>query len=109
MLSEAVVYVFGIVAALAIIPVTLFVRHLQYKRKLKNQIKNPNSHFLEFLETIPDKVDRKRFQALWLPEVLLSTKGTRSELLGEGFYGRVSKVKVDGKFYCIKVCHVIAG
>ena len=37
-----------------------------------------------------------------MPFKLISNNKKRSELLGEGFYGRVLKVRIEDKDYCLK-------
>ena len=78
---------------MAAIPVMFFVRHLRYKNRLKLEVENPNENFVKFGESISDEIDQKRFRALYLPSVVISKGKSRSDLLGEGYYGRVVKVQ----------------
>ena len=102
-MKHAVIYVGSFCVLIAAIPMSFLARRIRYQSLLKKQTNNPNIHFLNFLNAIEDEEDQKRFKALYLPAVAISTNNTRSELLGEGYYGRVVKAKINGKQYCVKV------
>ena len=100
---QAVYYIGSLSAVMAAIPVMFFVRHLRYKNRLKLEVENPNENFVKFGESISDEIDQKRFRALYLPSVVISKGKSRSDLLGEGYYGRVVKVRLQPKVFEILV------
>lgn len=99
--KEAVFYLVGTLSIFAVIPAFVVTQKVRKSKLFANKNSIPEE-LDRFLKELNDPSEEQTLRELFVPVKQLKLDSSNCELIGEGYYGRIIKTKLNDQEVCVK-------